>query len=108
LLDSYQTPETEHEELWWKFAPVAYIQLYLAAQAVHLVPKPWERYLPAYKVPSEEQSSLVKNPSQTQGIFENTLEQIATPAKSSVTRRKPVRRLPGDKPTAREQSPHSF
>ena len=108
LLDSYQTPETEHEELWWKFAPLAYIQLYLAAQAGHLVPKPWERYLPAYKVTSEEQSSQVKTPSQTQRIFENILEQIGTPAKSSVTRGKPVGRMAGDKPTAREQSPIHF
>jgi hypothetical protein len=108
LLDSYQTPETEHEELWWKFAPLAYIQLYLAAQSGHLVPRPWERYLPAYKVSPEEQSSQVKTPSQTQRSFENILEQIGTPAKSSVTRGKPVGRMAGDKPIAREHSPIHF
>lgn len=108
LLDSYQTPETEHEALWWKFAPLAYIQLYLASHVGHLVPKPWERYLPAYKVPSEEHSSQVKTPSQTQRIFENILEQVGTPAKSSVTRGKPLGRIAGDKPTAREHSPIHF
>jgi hypothetical protein len=107
LLDSYKTPETEHEELWWKFAPLAYIQLYLAAQAGHLVPKPWERYLPAYKTPSEH-FTQVKTPSQTQRVFENILEQVGSPAKPSVTRGKPVGRIAGIKPTAREHSPIHF
>ena len=36
------------------------------------------------------------------------MEQIGTPAKSSVTRGKPVGRIAGDKPTARQQSPVHF
>ena len=29
LLDAYQTPDVEHEELWWQLCMLAYTQLYL-------------------------------------------------------------------------------
>lgn len=49
LLDSYQTPEVAHEELWWRLCLLAYVQLYLARTLVPMLPQPWERYLPEYQ-----------------------------------------------------------
>lgn len=49
LLDSYQTPDVEHEELWWRLCLLAYVQLYLARTLVPMLPQPWERYLPEYQ-----------------------------------------------------------
>ncbi|MFN0065419.1 MAG: transposase [Chlamydiales bacterium] len=94
LLDSYQTPEVTHEEDWWRFVPLAYVQLYLANQLSDLLPKPWERYLPNYKNP-DEKSGLEKTPSQTQRAFANILEVIGTPAAPSVPRGRPTGRVTG-------------
>lgn len=79
VLDSYQTPDLAHEEDWWKLVPLAYVQLYLANQLADLLPKPWERYLPAYK-DTHKKACLEKTPSQTQRSFANTLDVIDSPA----------------------------
>jgi len=106
LLNAYQTPELKHEEDWWKFVPLAYVQLYLARQLADVLPKPWERYLPEYKNASPE-TGLEKTPSQTQRSFANILEMIGTPAKSSVPRGNPKGRESGVKLEKREtQSIH--
>jgi hypothetical protein len=106
LLDSYQTPELAHEEDWWRFVPLAYVQLYLANQLADLVPKPWERYLPAYK-DVHKKATLEKTPSQTQRSFANILEVIGSPAAPSVPRGNPVGRAAGVELDKREpQSIH--
>ena len=107
LLDAYQTPELKHEEYWWKFVPLAYVQLYLARQLADVLPKPWERYLPEYKDASQK-TGLEKTPSQTQRSFANILEMIGTPAKTSVPRGNPKGREFGVKPDKREAHPIHF
>lgn len=107
LLDSYQTPELAHEEDWWKFVPLAYVQLYLANQLADLLPKPWERYLPAYK-PMHKQAPLEKTPSQTQRSFANILEAIGSPAAPSVPRGNPIGRTTGTVLGKRELQPVHF
>lgn len=107
LLDSYQTPELEHEEDWWKFVPLAYVQLYLANQLADLVPKPWERYLPAYKN-VHKQATLGKTPSQTQRSFANILEVIGSPAAPSISRGNPLGRATGVVLDKREPQPINF
>jgi hypothetical protein len=47
----------------------------LANQLADLLPKPWERYLPAYK-DNHNKADLEKTPSQTQRSFANILDVI--------------------------------
>jgi hypothetical protein len=49
LLSHYQTPETNHEENWWKLAHLAYLQLWVAKEYAVNCPRPWECYLPSNK-----------------------------------------------------------
>ena len=98
------TPELKHKEYWWKFVPLAYVQLYLARQLADVLPKPWERYLPEYKN-AYQKTGIKKTPSQTQRSFANTLEMIGTPAKSSVRRGNPKGRESAVKPEKRETQP---
>lgn len=107
LLDSYQTPELAHEEDWWKFVPLAYVQLYLANQLADLLPKPWEYYLSAYK-DTHKKAELEKTPSQTQRSFANILEVIGSPAAPSVPRGNPVGRAAGVTLDKRELQPIHF
>jgi len=100
LMDAYQTPEVEHEELWWKLCLLAYVELYLARSAVPLLPNPWERYLPAYKDASEAEK--ITTPSQTQRGFVRLLESIGTPAADCVPRGKPRGRQTGEVVPVRE------
>ena len=95
LMDSYQTPDVEHEELWWKLCMVAYTQLYLAKDLVPNIPQPWERYLPEYKA-SNNQQGTVSTPSKTQRGFAHLLKAIGTPAKPCVTRGKAKGRMVGE------------
>ena len=104
---TYQTPELKHEEYWWKFVPLVYVQLYLARQLADVLPKPWERYLPEYKDASQK-TGLEKTPSQTQRSFANILEMIGAPAKTSVPRGNPKGRGFGVKPDKREAHPIHF
>lgn len=47
LLDKFQTPDTKHEENWWRLVILAYLQLWAAKDLVSQLPRPWERYLPS-------------------------------------------------------------
>lgn len=107
LLDSYQTPELGHEEDWWRFVPLAYVQLYLANQLAELLPKPWERYLPNYR-DADKKSGIEKTPSQTQRSFANILEVIGSPATPSVPRGNPIGRPAGTVFDKRELQPVHF
>jgi hypothetical protein len=107
LLDSYQTPELAHEEAWWRFVPLAYVQLYLANQLADLLPKPWERYLPAYK-DAHIKSHLENTPSQTQRSFANILDVVGSPAAPSVPRGNPTGRAAGAVFDKRELQPVYF
>jgi hypothetical protein len=101
LLDAYQTPDVEHEELWWQFCMLAYTQLYLGKDNIANSVQPWERYLPEYKNIKNETKSTI-TPSQAQRGFADLLKIIGTPAKPSVTRGKSSGRQAGMAQVKRE------
>lgn len=107
LMDAYQTPDVDHEELWWSLCLLAYIQLYLAKDIVPTMPQPWERYLPVYKN-NESTTDSVSTPSQTQRGFSQVLDQIGTPAKPCIARGKPRGRIVGDLQEKRVEQPVIF
>ena len=43
LMAKHQTPDVKHEEAWWRFVFIAYVQLYLSRTQVLLLPKPCEQ-----------------------------------------------------------------
>jgi hypothetical protein len=73
LLADFQTAETVREEAWWQLAHIAYAQLWLAREAVEVLPRPWERNLAAI------QSGQI-SPSLVQRDFARIIRQIGTPA----------------------------
>jgi hypothetical protein len=87
LMDSYQTPDVEHEENWWHLTLLAYCQLYLAAPLAHHLPRPWE----TTKLSS---SSTLLSPSAVQRDFARIINEIGTPA----TAPKPRGISPGRRP----------
>ena len=101
LIDAYQTPDIEHEKLWWQFAPLAYVQLYLAAQLGELSPKPWERYLKDWQNAIGQQEAIVKTPAQAQRAFGKLLQEIGTLAIDCIPRGNPVGRKIGEQPSQR-------
>jgi len=104
LLDSYQTPDVEHEELWWQLCMLAYTQLYLGKENISNTVQPWERYLPAYKNKEDKKQSII-TPSQAQRGFADLLKIIGTPAKSSIARGKTSGRKVGATQIKRELIP---
>lgn len=100
LMNSYQTPDVEHAEVWWKLCMLAYVQLYMAKDMVKCIPQPWERYLPAYKH-FDEDNKTTMTPSQTQRGFADLLTVMGTPAKKCQIRGKSPGRIAGEKPKSR-------
>jgi len=98
LLSAYQTPEIEHEELWWQLCLLAYSQLYLGKDDISNNPEPWERYLEEYK---QNDKSMI-SPSQAQKGFADMLKIIGTPARPVIERGKESGRLFGNKQVLRE------
>ncbi len=105
LLDAYQTSDVNHEESWWQFCLLAYVQLYLARRIVPCLPELWERYLPEYKNPG---THIIASPSQTQRGFANVLEGIGTPATSCVARGRARGRILGTMQPERQLNPVIF
>jgi len=103
LLNAFQTPDTEHEEAWWKFVPLAYIQLYLASNLAEALPKPWERYLDEYRNPDNNKPGF-QTPTQTQRAFGALLKQLDNPARPCVPRGKTQGRRAGESLGKRETS----
>lgn len=101
LLDSYQTTEPIHDEHWWQFCLLAYIQLYMAKSLIPQQPKPWEKYLPAYREKRDTQQRSISTPSQTQRGFAQLLEAVGTPAKPCVPRGRHSGRKKGESPGKR-------
>lgn len=75
LLVGFQTPEVEREETWLQLVHIAYAQLWMARHLVDLLPRPWERYLPAIK-------RRLISPSLVQRGFGRIIRQLGTPAHS--------------------------
>ena len=72
LMDSFQTPITEHEENWWSLVHLAYLQLWVARHEAESQPRPWERSLPATQ-------TRTLSPSQVQRDFGRIIRQFGTP-----------------------------
>ena len=92
LLADFQTPDTQREEAWWQLVHIAYAQLWLARDLVQVLPRPWERNLPAIKA---HQIS----PTLAQRDFGRIIRQIGTPTQPPKPRgisagRRPGTRLP--------------
>lgn len=69
LMDTYQTPETAHEENWWTLVQVAYLQLWFAREEAMSLPRPWERYLPRFR--SERKASASSESPSTDTISDS-------------------------------------
>lgn len=94
LLNSYQTPDVEHEENWLQIVQLAYIFLWLAAELVEDLPRPWEKAAPKGEMAS---------PSRTQRDFERIISQFGTPANAPKPRGYSQGRAIGDKQQKRER-----
>jgi hypothetical protein len=104
LMNQFQSPDCMHEEAWWNLVLLAYIQLYVAKEAVVSTPKPWERYLPEYK----NHHDSFFSPSQTQRGFNTLLNVIGSPAKLPKQRGKPRGRAIGGTQSKRAKQPVIF
>lgn len=103
LMDKFQTPETTHEESWWKISSLAYTQLYMARELATNLPNPWEKYLPEMK-----KNVAVKSARQVQKSFIRITTEIGTPASAPKPRVKPPGRMKGAKQTRRIRYPIIF
>jgi hypothetical protein len=106
LMDSYQTPETQHEELWWKLCALAYVQLYFSNKSTKAIPKHWEKHLPEFKEGRKE--NTLTSPSQTQRGFAQVLNEIGTPAQPCVPRGRSSGRKAGQLQDKKPDSPIIF
>ena len=70
-----QTPEVSREEDWVQFSCLAYAQLWAARSLAHLLPMPWQRYLPELK-------RAQNSPAMVQRDFCRIIQEIGTPASS--------------------------
>jgi hypothetical protein len=102
LMDSFQTPEVEHEENWWEIACIVYIQLYLASHLAESLPRPWEKYLPEF---NEATQGKLKSPTIVQRDMPRILDYIGTPAKPPKRRGISPGRIKGFCPEKRERQP---
>jgi hypothetical protein len=90
LLTDFQTPETDREETWWRLVHLAYAQLWMARHVTRLLPRPWERNLPAMR---ERRIS----PTLVQRDFGRIIRQLGTPAKAPKPRGNSAGRPKGTK-----------
>ena len=91
LMNKTQTPDVNHEEAWWQFTMMAYVQLYASRKLAELMPTPWQKYLDEFKSQGQE-----KSPTQVQKSFSRIICEIGTPAKSPKPRKKSIGRQKGD------------
>lgn len=99
LMDKSQTPDVEHEEAWWQLIMMAYTQLYLARDIAKNTPKPWEKYLPSFKLKKEI------SPTQVQKDFCRIIQAFGTPALPPKRLKKAPGRQKGEKQIPRIRYP---
>jgi DDE superfamily endonuclease len=75
LLNTFATPDVEHEQQWVKFVMLAYVQLWAAHSLAVSLPRPWEKHL--LTVPSARIS-----PSKVQQDWFRIISQLGSPAVS--------------------------
>lgn len=98
LLDKFQTPDAEHEERWWRLVALAYLQLWVAKDAVSHLPRPWEQYLPSIVNKQITPAMVLRDMSRI-------IRQIGTPAPAPKRRGNSPGRLKGVKLTPRKRQP---
>lgn len=105
LLNAYQTPDVEHQENWGQIVQLAYIFLWLAAELVEDMPRPWEKPAPkggeAVSSPEEDLAS----PTRTQRGFGEIISRFGSPAKAPKPRGYSPGRAKGDTQTPRVPQP---
>jgi hypothetical protein len=83
LMDSFQTPDTQHEENWWSIVKLSYLQLFLSKELCQSILHPWERYQ------EKKSHSTCATPSQTIRDLSRILHEIGTPARAPTLRGNP-------------------
>jgi hypothetical protein len=73
LLVDFETPEVQHEEHWWQLVHISYAQLWMGRHLANILPRPWERNLPAIR-------QGIISPSLVQRDFGRIIRQLGTPA----------------------------
>ena len=99
LLTAYQTPDVEHEEQWWHFVHLAYLQLWVAREVAERLPRPWERYLPTM------QTTAPLTPALVQRDFGRIIREFGSPARASKRRGYSPGRQSGTPGPVRELQP---
>ena len=75
LMNSYFTPDVQHEENWVKLTLLAYVNLWSARKLATVLPRPWEQYL-------KQDESVKITPSLVQRDFHRIIQTIELSAKS--------------------------
>ena len=96
LTTAYQTPDLEHEQNWWQICQLAYLQLFVARELAVALPRPWERYLPAFQTKDA-------SPSMVQRDFLRIIGTIEPKPAFPKPRGKSPGRAKGERPTPRER-----
>ena len=99
LLASYQTPDVPHEEHWWRFVHLAYLQLWVARAVAERLPRSWERYLPTMQTPA------LLTPTLVQRDFGRIIGAFGSPARPAKRRGYAPGRQPGTPGPVRERQP---
>ena len=99
LMDQFKTSDIQHEEAWWQLVLISYLQLYLSKELAVNMPKPWERYLSAFKTDTKI------SPTQVQKSFSKIIQGIGTPAKILKGHRKARGRKKGELQIKRTRHP---
>lgn len=98
LLDKFQTPDEQHEEHWWRLVALAYLQLWVAKDTAHHLPRPWEKYLPSVV-------SKQLTPAMVLRDMSRVIRQIGTPASAPKRRGNSSGRRKGAKLIPRKRQP---
>jgi len=98
LLDKFQTPDDQHEENWWRLVALAYLQLWVAKDAVSHLPRPWEQYLPSVINKQITPAMVLRDMSRI-------IRQIGTPAPAPKRRGNSPGRRKGMKLIPRKRQP---
>jgi len=105
MLNSYQTPDVNHQENWFHVVQLAYWLLFLCrTQGGNIVQK-WEKYLPIYNDQNfkELDNQKIKTPTQTQRAMVGIMNEFAKNHFVPKTRNKSSGRKKGKKQTPRER-----
>lgn len=98
LLNTFETPEVEHEQHWVQLVMLAYVQLWAAHTLAIALPRPWESYL-------KTDASARISPSKVQQDWNRIISQLGTPAVAPKPRGNSSGRQLGQTQTLRPRLP---